>query len=72
MDVNVILRVVAFIGAVVVGLTALQSLQAELPKKGLDDQVTKIMLALLALGCVIVVLVVFGVLPGIQGATQGS
>jgi hypothetical protein len=30
------------------------------------------MLGLLALGCIIVVLVVFGVFPGIQGATQGS
>lgn len=72
MDVGVILKVVAFVGAVIVGLTALQSLVAEWPKKGLDDHVTKVMLALLALGCVIVVLVVFGALPGIQGATQGS
>ena len=59
------LRIIAFVGAVVVGLSALQSLQAELPKKGLDDQVTKIMLALLALGCVIVILVAFGFFPGI-------
>jgi NADH:ubiquinone oxidoreductase subunit 6 (subunit J) len=72
MDVNVVLRVVAFIGAVVVGLSALQSLVAEWPKRGLDDHVTKVMLALLALGCCIVVLVVFGVLPGIQGPTPGS
>ena len=72
MDVTVVLKIVAFVGAVVVGMSALMSLKAELPKKGLDDHVTKIMLALLALGCVIVVLVVFGFFPGIQGPTPGS
>jgi len=72
MDINVILRLIAFVGATIVGLSALTSLQAELPKKGLDDQVSKVMLALLTLGCLIVVLVVFGVFPGIQSATPGS
>ena len=71
MDIDVILRVVAFAGAVIVGLSALMSLQAEWPKKGLDDQVTKVMLALLALGCCIVILVAFGVFPGIAGPTKG-
>jgi len=71
MDIDVILRVVAFAGAVVVGLSALMSLHAEWPKKGLDDHVTKVMLALLALGCVIVILVAFGVFPGIAGPTKG-
>jgi uncharacterized membrane protein YdjX (TVP38/TMEM64 family) len=67
MDLNLILRLVAFVGAVIVGLSALTSLQAEWPKKGLDDHVTKVMLALLALGCVIVILVAFGIFPGIAG-----
>ncbi len=71
MELDVVLRVVAFAGAVVVGLSALMSLQAEWPKKGLDDHVTKVMLALLALGCVIVILVAFGFLPGIVGPTAG-
>jgi uncharacterized membrane protein YdjX (TVP38/TMEM64 family) len=71
MELDVILRVVAFVGAVIVGLSALMSLQAEWPKKGLDDHVTKVMLALLALGCVIVILVAFGILPGIVGPTAG-
>lgn len=71
MELDVVLRVVAFVGAVVVGLSALMSLVAEWPKKGLDDQVTKVMLALLALGCVIVILVAFGFLPGIVGPTAG-
>ena len=71
MDLDVILRVIAFVGAVVVGLSALQSLIAEWPKKGLDDHVTKIMLGLLALGCVIVIFVAFGIFPGIVGPTKG-
>jgi len=71
MELDVILRVTAFVGAVIVGLSALMSLQAEWPKKGLDDHVTKVMLALLALGCVIVILVAFGILPGIAGPTAG-
>lgn len=72
MELNVVLRIIAFAGAVIVGLNALSSLVAEWPKRGLDDHVTKVMLALLALGCVIVVLVVFGIFPGIQGPSQGS
>jgi len=71
MDVDVILRIVAFVGAVIVGLSALTSLIAEWPKQGLDDNVTKVMLALLALGCVIVILVAFGFLPGIAGPSAG-
>jgi len=71
MELDVILRVVAFVGAVIVGLSALMSLQAEWPKKGLDDHVTKVMLALLTLGCVIVILVAFGFLPGIAGQRTG-
>lgn len=71
MELDVILRVVAFVGAVIVGLSALQSLVAEWPKKGLDDHVTKIMLALLALGCIIVIFVAFGIFPGIAGPTKG-
>ena len=71
MELDVVLRIVAFAGAVIVGLSALMSLQAEWPKKGLDDHVTKVMLALLALGCVIVILVAFGIFPGIAGPTSG-
>ena len=71
MELDVVLRVVSFVGAVIVGLSALLSLHAEWPKKGLDDHVTKVMLALLALGCVIVILVAFGFFPGIAGPTAG-
>jgi uncharacterized membrane protein len=72
MGIDVILRVIAFVGAVVVGLSALLSLQAELPKKGLDDHVTKVMLGLLALGCFIVIMVCFGFFPGIAAPTGGT
>jgi len=71
MELDVLLRVIAFAGAVVVGLSALMSLIAEWPKKGLDDHVTKVMLGLLALGCVIVILVAFGIFPGIAVPTKG-
>ena len=56
------LRIIAFIGAVVVGVTALVALRAEWPKTRLEDQITKIMMVLLAIGCVEVVLVAFGVI----------
>jgi uncharacterized membrane protein YdjX (TVP38/TMEM64 family) len=69
MTLDAILRIIAFAGAVVVGLSALTSLRAEWPKRGLDDHVTKVMLGLLALGCVIVIMVAFGFFPGI---TQGG
>jgi uncharacterized membrane protein YdjX (TVP38/TMEM64 family) len=71
MELDVVLRIAAFVGAVVVGLSALTSLIAEWPKKGLDDHVTKVMLALLTLGCIIVILVAFGIFPGIAGPAAG-
>jgi uncharacterized membrane protein YdjX (TVP38/TMEM64 family) len=71
MDVDMVLRIIAFVGAVIVGLSALLSLQAEWPKRNLDDHVTKVMLALLALGCAIVICVSFGFFPGIVGPTAG-
>jgi adenine/guanine phosphoribosyltransferase-like PRPP-binding protein len=58
---NLILKVIAFIGAVVVGIVALVALRAEWKKTALEDHVTKIMMVLLAIGCVEVILVAFGV-----------
>ena len=65
MDIAAIERIIALVGAFVVGGAALWSLRLEWPKSGLDDHVTKIMLALLALGCFIVILVATRILPGI-------
>ena len=65
MDIASVERTIALIGAFVVGGAALWSLRLEWPKSGLDDHVTKVMLALLALGCFIVILVATRILPGI-------
>ena len=56
-------KVIALIGAVVVAVFALISLRGEWAKTGLDDQVTKLLLGLMALGCVLVLLAATGVLP---------
>ena len=61
MDFNFILKVIAFIGAVIVGVVALVALRGEWKKAALEDHVTKIMMVLLAIGCVEVILVAFGV-----------
>jgi hypothetical protein len=63
MDLATIEKVVAFIGALVVFTFALIGLKGEWHKKGLDDNVTKVLLGLMAFGCVLVVLASFGVLP---------
>ncbi len=60
-------RIIAFIGAIVVATAALTSLRAEWKKTHLDDQVTKIMLVLLTVGCVLVILVSLHVLGRVPG-----
>ena len=61
-------RIIAAIGALIVGYFALVSLRGEWPKTGLDDNVTKVLLGLMALGCVFVLLAAGGVLPRGGGA----
>ena len=61
MDLDHILKIIALIGAIVVGVTALAALRTEWKKTELEDQVTKIMMVLLTVGCIFVVLVAFGV-----------
>jgi len=56
-------KIIALIGAVVVAVFALISLKGEWPKNGLDDNVTKLLLGLMAFGCVLVLLAATGVLP---------
>jgi hypothetical protein len=56
-------KIIALIGAVVVAVFALISLKGEWPKTGLDDNVTKLLLGLMAFGCVLVLLAATGVLP---------
>jgi hypothetical protein len=61
-------KIIAIIGAVVVGTFAIIALCSEWRKTGLDDNVTKILLALMAFGCVLVILAGFNVLPSVTGA----
>ena len=49
-------KIIAIVGALVVGVFAIIALRGEWKKTGLDDQVTKILLGLMALGCVLVLL----------------
>jgi hypothetical protein len=60
-------KIIAIIGALIVGYFALVSLKGEWKKTGLDDQVTKLLLGLMALGCVLVLLAATGVLPRVGG-----
>lgn len=55
-------RGIALGGSLIVGTTALSALVAEWGAVGIDNQVTKIMLGLMALGCVLVALAAFGAL----------
>lgn len=61
MDLDHILRGIALVGAIVVGIVALVALRAEWKKTALEDHITKIMMVLLALGCAEVIMVAFGV-----------
>jgi len=63
MSLEMIEKAVAFIGALVVGFYAVVALRGEWHKTGLDDHVTKLLLGLMGLGCLFVLLAVFGVLP---------
>ncbi len=63
MDLATIEKIIAFAGALVVFAFALVGLKGEWPKNGLDDNVTKVLLGFMALGCVLVWLAAFGVLP---------
>jgi hypothetical protein len=59
MDATIFLRILAGTGALVVGFFALKALAEEWKKTALEDHVTKIMMVLLTLGCVIVLGVAF-------------
>jgi len=56
----VVERIIAGLGALVVAFFALKALIEEWRKTALEDQVTKIMMVLLTIGCVIVLGVALG------------
>ena len=60
-------KIVAFVGALVVFSFAIIGLRGEWHKSGLDDNVTKVLLGLMAFGCILVVLACVGVLPHTAG-----
>jgi hypothetical protein len=60
-------KIVAFVGALVVFSFAIVGLRGEWHKNGLDDNVTKVLLGLMAFGCILVVLACFGILPHTAG-----
>jgi hypothetical protein len=59
-DLHILERAMAAAGAILVGMLALRSLADEWHKAPLDDQVAKVMMTLLAIGCVLVLLVTLG------------
>lgn len=58
----VIERGIAFVGALVVGTTAIVQLKNDWAARGLDATVTKILLGLMAFGCVLALLAAINVL----------
>jgi hypothetical protein len=62
MDANVIERGIALIGSIVVGAFALIALKDDWKTTGLDNSTTKILLGLMAFGCVLVFFASIGVL----------
>jgi hypothetical protein len=55
---------IAFVLALVVGGTTSFQLYKDWTTTGLDNQVTKLLLGLMAFGCLLVVLACFGILGG--------
>ena len=55
---------IALIGAIVVAVTTSVQLRNDWRSRGLDNEVTKLLLGLMAFGCVLVVLAAVGVLGG--------
>ena len=58
----------AGIGALLVGVSALVALKNDWKTTGLDNNVTKLLLGLMAFGCVLVLVAAFGLLPRGGGA----
>jgi hypothetical protein len=57
-----ILRAIAIIGAIVVGIVAIYQVRNDWTSTGLDIQVSKLLLGIMAFGCVIVILSSWGII----------
>ncbi len=62
MSAALIERGIALVGALLVGVTTTIQLRNDWRSTGIDNTVTKLLLGLMAFGCVLVLLAVFGVL----------
>ena len=62
MDVAVVERGIALVGAIVVGVFALIALKEDWKTTGLDNNTTKLLLGLMAFGCVLVFFAAIGVI----------
>ena len=62
MDIAAIERIIAIVGGIIVGIVALNALRVDWKTPGLDNQVFKLMLGLLALGGIIAMLAGLNVL----------
>lgn len=56
-------KVFSGIVAVVIGVFALIALKNDWKTTGLDNNLTKVLLGLMAFGCVLVIVAAFGILP---------
>ncbi len=60
-------KIFAGIAAVLIGTFALIALKNDWKTTGLDNKVTKLLLGLMAFGCVLVLVASFGILPRAGG-----
>ncbi len=56
-------KIFAAIAAIVIGVLAIIALRNDWKTTGLDNNVTKLLLGLMAFGCVLVLVASFGILP---------
>ena len=68
MNIITIEHTIAIIGAIIVGATAIVALKNDWKTPGLENQVFKVMLGLLALGAVLSFFAAIGVLGNFKGA----
>jgi hypothetical protein len=62
MSIDTIEKIIALVGAVIVGVTAIVQLRNDWGAHGLDAFVTKLLLGLMAVGCVLAFLAAVNVL----------
>jgi hypothetical protein len=60
-------KIIGGVFAVLVGVVAIIQLKNDWHTKGLDNNVTKLLLGLMAFGCILVIVASFGILPRGEG-----